>query len=61
MLPTRRHNNDLFELEVKTDTQPLAPHGSQSTGKQSITMLAGETNPKYHGEIKFLLRNKGKE
>ena len=58
---TRRYNNDSTELEVKTAAQPLwASHACESTGKE-VTVLAGVTDPDYHGETGLLLHSGGKE
>lgn len=59
---TRKHKNDLIELEVMTVIWPLwAPHNSESTAKKGVMMLAAVIDPGYQGLIGLLLPNRDKE
>ena len=62
MLPTRRHNGDFIELEVKIVTKPLfVPRASESTGKEGSPVLAGFIDLDSQGEIGLLLHSGAKE
>lgn len=42
----------MIPLDWKTATWPLwAPYASESTGREGLSVLAGETDPVYRGEL----------